>query len=465
MYKAFVKHISFPFYQWWHGSDYLKNLREFERSQWLTPEALKEIQLTRLGKMLEHAYTNVPYYREVFDKLKAKPQDFYSFEDFSQFPTLSKETLQQRLKDLTAKNIRREDLHRGVTSGSSGQPTFYLQDIPGNRLRKAAGRRLMKMAGYDIGLRIFYFWRFSEYTVLGEKIESSAEKSTAEPSLPVRLKRAAYERFAIENPTQQVDPTLLNEEQITKVYRELLEFRPHMLVSYVSALYRLAQYLDAEKLTGVKPTSIVVSSETLYQHQRELIEKVFGCPVYNRYGLQETGMVGIECPEREGLHFNQELLHVEYIPNQAGSKQLVISDLINHGMPLLRYETGDSAVPVEGVCACGRGLERIGKIEGRIIELLPTKLGGHINGQLFATFHWIKGIRQYQVIQRKIDDFVIRIATDKSFAESDLKPMLDTIGEKFGSDATIEIDYVESIPFTKGGKYKLVVSEVPTDRS
>jgi len=460
MYAGFVKHISFPFYQWWHGSNYLRNLSAFEQSQWSSFETLRETQLARLHKMLKHAYTNVPYYREVFDNLKAAPDDFRTFDDFARFPTLSKETLQQRLDDLTATNIPRENLHRGVTSGSSGQPTFYVQDIPGNRLRKAAGRRLMKMAGYDIGLRIFYFWRSSPYTVLGEKIESSAEKSIAALSLPARLKQAAYERFAIENPTKQIDPTLLNEEQIVKVYRELLQFRPRMIVSYVSALYRLAQYLDSEKLTGVRPTSIVVSSETLYQHQRELIEKAFRCPVYNRYGLQETGMVGIECPKREGLHYNQEILYGEYVPNEANSKQLVVTDLINNGMPLLRYETGDSAVPIEGRCACGRGLGRIGKIEGRIIELLPTKLGGHINGQLFATFHWIKGVRQYQVIQRKIDDFVLRIATDKSFTESDLTPILDTIRDKFGHDATVDIDFVESIPFTKGGKYKLVVSEV-----
>lgn len=460
MYSSFVKHISFPFYQRWHGSDYLKRLREFERSQWFSPDQLRDIQWQRLKKVLRQAYENVSYYKTVFSALQATPEDFRSFEDFEDFPTLTKETLQEHLDDLTASNIPRDQLHQGVTSGSSGQPTYYHQDIAGNKIRKAAGRRLMKMVGYDIGKRMFYFWRSSPYTILGDKKVSAEKESTSALSLAVRMKRAAYERFGIENPTLQFDPTQLNEEEMRKVYGELKEFMPHMIVSYVSALYRLAQFFDGENLSDVRPFSIVVSSETLYQHQRELIEKVFGCPVYNRYGLQETGMVGIECPERKGLHYNQEILYVEEADVTDENKQLVITDLVNFGMPLLKYETGDSASLEKSVCNCGRGLGRIGELQGRIIELLPTKLGGHINGQLFATFHWIEGIKQYQVIQHKIDKFKIRISPDKTFKESNLKPMLETIRDRFGQDTTIDIEYMDNIPFTKGCKYKLVVSEV-----
>jgi len=460
MYSSFVKHISFPFYQWWHGSDYLKILKEYEKSQWYSPEQLYDLQFQRLQKILIHAYENVPYYKELFADIKITPVDIQSFDDFKKIPTLTKETLQTRLEDLTAKNIPRDQLHQGVTSGSSGQPTYYHQDRNGNRIRKAAGRRLMKMVGYDIGQRVFYFWRESPYTILGGKKVSRSDESLAVPSMLIRAKRSLHNSFAVENQTLQFDPTQLNEEEMHKAYSRLKAFKPHLIVSYVSALYRLAQFFDAEKLTDIRPGSIVVSSETLYQHQRELMEKVFGCPVYNRYGLQETGMVAVECPERTGLHYNQEILYVENVPVTDDNNQLVITDLINVGMPLLRYETGDSASLDDSICECGRGLGRIGQLQGRIIELFPTKLGGHINGQLFATFHWIEGVRQYQVIQREIDKFVIRIVTDDTFKDANLKPMLDVIYEKFGNDAVIQIDNVDNIPFTKGCKYKLVVSEI-----
>ena len=153
---------------------------------------------------------------------------------------------------------------------------------------------------------------------------------------------------------------------------------------------------------------------------------------------------------------------MESVPDLAGSSQLVVTDLINHGMPLLRYETGDSGRVIEERCACGRGLSRIVDLSGRIIDLLPTRMGGYVNGQLFATFHWIEGVKQYQVIQEKLDAFKIRIVQTPAFVETNLTPMIEIIRKRFGGDTSIAVEYVESIPFTRGGKYKLVVSEVKT---
>ena len=244
------------------------------------------------------------------------------------------------------------------------------------------------------------------------------------------------------------------------MYNQLKEFKPSIIISYVSALYILAQYLETNCLKGIRPRSVIVSSEALYQHQRVAMERAFGCPVYNRYGLSETGVVAIECPVREGLHLNQEILHMESVSDSAGNTQLIVTDLINRGMPLLRYETGDTGQLIQERCLCGRGLSRIGSLSGRVIDMLPTRLGGYVNGQLFATFHWIEGVKQYQVVQEKINAFKLRIVPTSAFTENNLAPMIETIRERFGRDTSIALDYVENIPFTRGGKYKLVVSEV-----
>jgi phenylacetate-CoA ligase len=362
---------------------------------------------------------------------------------------------------LTATNISRAELVKGVTSGSSGQPTHYIQEKSSNRIRTAAGKRLTGIAGYDLGQKLFYLWRDSPFVIEGDQVKLATEVQKASSSVLGKLKQAIHSRFGVENQTLRVDPTLMTESEMANMYEQLRLFKPDVVISYVSTLYMFAQYLDANCLVGrIVPRSVIVSSETLYPHQRELLERVFGCSVYNRYGLSETGIVAIECPVREGLHLNQEILHVESMPDSAGNSQLVVTDLINHGMPLLRYETGDTGRVIEERCACGRGLSRIVDLSGRIIDLLPTRMGGYVNGQLFATFHWIEGVKQYQVIQEKIDAFKIRIIRTPSFAENNLAPMLQTIHERFGRETSIEVDYVESIPFTRGGKYKLVVSEV-----
>ena len=464
MYAGFVKHISFPFYEWWHGSDFLKIMRSFERSQWFAPEQLKAIQWNRLKKLLYHAYHNVPYYQDMFKLLGAVPDDIKSFEDFAQFPTLTKQILQKRLQDLIASNVPRTELIKGITSGSSGQPTSYFQDLSSNRIRAAAGKRLTRIADHDFGLKLFYVWRDSPFVIENNYIRPDTVQEIKPLSPLSKIKKALHARFAVANPTIRVDPTLLTEFEMAELYNRLKIFRPDSIISYVSTLYMFAQYLDSEHLTGVKPRSIIVSSETLYPHQRELIEKVFGCRVYNRYGLSETGIVAIECPERQGLHLNQEILFLEYLPTTASNLQLVVTDLINYGMPLLRYETGDTGKPLDDPCPCGRGLTRIGELQGRVIDLLPTQQGGYVNGQLLATFHWINGIKQYQVIQEKINAFRIRIVSTSSFDEKNLDPMLNTIREKFGDGTSITIEYTDTIPFTEGGKYKLVASDVKNDR-
>ena len=460
MYAAFVKHVSLPLYEWHHGTDLLKRMRDFEKSQWLSPDQLRAMQWDRLRKLLVHAYQYVQLYREKFKTIGAVPEDFHSLEDFARFPTLVKEEIQERLSDLIASNADPQNLRRGITSGSSGQPTIYIQERTSNRTRVAAGKRLNRITGWDFGLRLFYLWRDSPFNIEGGKICALEPQTQQSESVLRRLRKAIHDRFGVENPTIRVDPTLMSNTEMAQMFKHLERFKPDLIISYVSALYRFAQFLDAEGLSDVRPRSVIVSSESLYPHQRELMEKVFGCCVYNRYGLSETGIVAIECEQRDGLHINQEILHVEYVPTVSRNLQIVVTDLINYGMPILRYETGDTGRPVEGVCACGRGLERIGNLEGRVIDILPSKVCGHVNGQLFATFHWIKGVKQYQVIQEKIDAFRINIVRTEGFKEENLELMTTTIREKFGEDAHVQVDYLDHIPFTSGGKYKLVVSQV-----
>jgi phenylacetate-CoA ligase len=460
IYAPFVKHVSLPLYHWWHGSDLIRNIRTFERSQWLPQERLKAMQWERLSGLLEHAYQHVPYYQEKFREMGAEPRDFRSFDDFAKFPTMTKRTLQERLADLTASNIPRAELAKGITSGSSGQPTTYIQEKSSNRIRTAAGKRLTGIAGYELGQKLFYLWRDSPFVIEGDQVRLATGTHQAPSSGLAKLKQAIHARVGVDNQTLRVDPTLMTEPEMGTMYERLRAFQPDVVISYVSTLYMFAQYMEANGLGGVAPRSVIVSSETLYPHQRELLERVFGCPVYNRYGLSETGIVAIECPVREGLHLNQEILHMESVTDSAGNSQLIVTDLINRGMPLLRYETGDTGRVIEECCSCGRGLSRIVDLSGRIIDQLPTRMGGYVNGQLFATFHWIEGVKQYQVIQEKLDTFKIRIVRASSFAEKNLAPMLQTIHERFGPDTSIDVEYVEHIPFTRGGKYKLVVSEV-----
>src|SRR5262249_56212786 len=102
--------------------------------------------------------------------------------------------------------------------------------------------------------------------------------------------------------------------------------------------------------TGIRQRGIITTAMVLHGFQRRLIEEVFGCPVTNRYGCEEVSLIACECERHDGLHVNAEGVYVEVLvegrparPGEAGS--VVVTDLTNRAMPLLRSPVGHLAVP------------------------------------------------------------------------------------------------------------------------
>jgi len=87
-----------------YGKTFRQMYAFLQESQWWSREQLEEYQLEQLGRLLEHAYENVPYYRRVFDERGLKPKDIQDFKDLQQLPYLTKEIIQNNLSDLVAKN-------------------------------------------------------------------------------------------------------------------------------------------------------------------------------------------------------------------------------------------------------------------------------------------------------------------------------------------------------------------------
>lgn len=67
---------------------------------------------------------------------------------------------------------------------------------------------------------------------------------------------------------------------------KIFEFGPQAIEAYPSAIYVLAKYMDDNNIRH-KIKAVFTSSETLYPIQREVIERVFQCKIYDKYGLSE----------------------------------------------------------------------------------------------------------------------------------------------------------------------------------
>ena len=132
---------------------------------------------------------------------------------------------------------------------------------------------------------------------------------------------------------------------------------------------------------------ICAEAEPLLDTDELVIERVFG-PTFNTYGSRETMLVAAECAAHDGMHLTEENLIVELLENGADAApgtpgQVVITDLHNRAMPLIRYVNGDLATMASGSCACGRGLRRLARIEGRSCDTLRDSGGNPIPGIAF----------------------------------------------------------------------------------
>ncbi len=202
--------------------------------------------------------------------------------------------------------------------------------------------------------------------------------------------------------------------------------------------------------------ALVSSAEVLTPQARSLIESVFGKPIFNRYGNREFGALAAEDGEG-GLLVNPVdcMVEIDSVDPVRVPGAILVTYLHNFAMPFVRYNTGDLAVWVEG--EEGR---RIARIQGRQGDTIRTKGGRLIHGEYFTHLMYdAPGVKEFQFVQERIDFFRLRVVSEQRDAELEAV-WKQKIEEALGEPATIEVEYVESIPLLKSGKRKFTISMV-----
>jgi phenylacetate-CoA ligase len=217
---------------------------------------------------------------------------------------------------------------------------------------------------------------------------------------------------------------------------------------------------------------VLTGAEGLLAPDRAAIEQAFG-PAFDTYGCREVMLIGSECEAHDGLHTSMENLIVELIvrepdgtlrhaqPGEAG--EVVVTDLHNLACPMIRYVNGDVAVARDATpCRCGRGLARIGPIEGRVTETLIDGQGRAVGGLVFNILLASIGTvaKSFQVVQRRdrsVTFKVVLIAGDK-LAERETKILRDHAA-RYLPGVPFAIEVVDDIPLTAAGKRRVVVVE------
>jgi phenylacetate-CoA ligase len=191
---------------------------------------------------------------------------------------------------------------------------------------------------------------------------------------------------------------------------------------------------------------------------------VFQAPVFDRYGCREVMMIAAECDRHRGLHVTADNLYVEVVqggrvcePGERG--EILLTDLHNYGMPMIRYKVGDVGSWAEHTCACGRGLPLLNVVEGRTLDLIRTPSGRVISGEFFP--HLLKdfaSIRRYQIIQEREDTLRVRLAVDQALPEADHRLLQETITRTLGPEMRLDWEIGPDLALETGSKFRPVLS-------
>ena len=258
---------------------------------------------------------------------------------------------------------------------------------------------------------------------------------------------------------------LLNDEILLGYYEKLKRFRPKILQAYPTPLYYFACFLEKKNLKISIPY-INVAAEYLYGFQREKIEKVFGIKIFNWYGARELGHLATECKEHCGLHVNGFGVYLEVlrdgVPVYDQMGELVITDLWNLAMPMIRYRIGDVGILTKRKCVCGSELPLLLEVSGRITDTFKKRDGTLIPG-VALTNRVIKehgGIQKLQIIQKDFEIFELKIVKGEEFRQEDLDMLKERICRFLQSELVFQVTWVDDILPEKTGKIRFCKSEI-----
>lgn len=444
-YTKLVANIIFPIHEKLKEHTSVSVKESLEKSQWFDKDKLLELQFNRLKELLLFAGESSPYYQNIFSKIGFDPESIRSISDLAKLPVLTKQIIKDNSEEI--KPINGNRLVRSNTGGSSGEPLTFFLGMERISHDIGAKWRATKWWGVDIGDVEIVIW--------GSPIELLAQDK-------IRQLRDGIFRSHLFPAFEMSEVRLIEFIELVK------KKRPAMLFGYPSALAYIASYARQQNINlakyGVKVA--FVTSERLYDWQRELIQEVFGCPVANGYGGRDAGFIAHECPNKS-MHITAEDIVVEILDenNQPVGMgecgEIVITHLASKDYPFIRYKTGDVGALDTRQCECGRSLPVLKSIEGRDTDFIVKPDGTVMHGlALIYILREVNGIKQFKITQESINHFYIEIIPDSDFLDDSRLVILNGFRNRLGNDITVNIELVEEIGAERSGKFRYVVSKV-----
>ncbi|SDD57465.1 phenylacetate--CoA ligase family protein [Auraticoccus monumenti] len=426
---------------------------ELLANQRLPRQQLDELTAERSAAIATFAARETGFYRDLYAEHGLSPRDLADLRDpavWARLPVVNRTVVKQNTGRMTTSEASPRTTRPALTGGSTGEPLKVLHDA--------------RVPTLPLAWRMYGWWGVEPWDNLARFARWGFGRADA-------VKRAAAWW-----PSRQVyaDASKIEADTLRALHDQMVATRPALLEGYVGALVEFADHVDAHGLQVPWLRAVATTAAPLTEEVRTRLEQVFRVPVYDEYRGSELGWMAGECSQQQGLHVFSDMRRIEVLdaddqpvpPGVVGD--IVVTDLTNRVQPLIRYRLGDRGALTADLCPCGVTLPVMAKPEGRTTDVLRLPSGAALNHRLMAMFsQHSSSVKLFQIHQQADYSIVVRVVADETVpdARTHIEEAVQTLRQRVAGEAPVRLEYVGSLPYTRG-KIKYVISDVaPADAS
>ena len=429
-----------------HPFRQLRTAVALDRAERLGVKGLRSLQLTSLQALLEYASVYCPYYVDTLRPHLDRMGSIRSLEQLEELPVVTRDDVRQNSTEMCDYR-RRSELRRGSTGGTTGTPMPFYTD---GRFRMASRAHVARL-----------------YRTMGRRAFTRTVLMAGSPIDVQRWTDLRREVVDWLRRTTVIPAFSLSTEMLPSIVSLIRRRKPEFLMCYTSALTVLARYCESSG-DALRLPAVVPLAELVTETHRQKFLNVFGAETYEIYGAREATGMAVECFAHAGLHIQEDAYILEFAragsPAPAGEPgEVLVTDLRNLAMPLIRYQIGDVGRKRTDPCPCGRAFALMDVTHGRVLDVIVGPGGTLLPGEYFP--HLFKevdrDVEAFQVWQPTIDTLDISMKVRRG-ARDDLEHYLGShIAGKLGPNVQIRFRRVEELTGESSGKWRPTRSDVP----
>jgi len=365
---------------------------------------LKGMQYKLLKTLVYKLYSFSEFYHGRMKEANVHPDDINCLEDVVKLPFMYKSDLRDNYPDKLLVTPRDDVVRFHASSGTTGKATVvgYTQhdlDMWSNSIARG-----LTSCGIGRGDTMQVSYGYGLFTG-GLGLHYGAERVGA-AVLPA----------SVGNTERQIE--LMTDMKVTAIA---------CTPSYLLHMGEVAEKMGIDFQRDTKLRKAVLGAEPWSDKMRKRIEDDLGIEAYDIYGTSElSGPLFTECEVQKGVHVWSDMALVEILDHDTGEPvgpgergELVVTMLQKEALPIIRYKVGDIATLEEGVCECGRTHPRIGRIQGRVDDMLIIRGINVFPSQVEHTLMSIPEVGSHFMIEvdRKgeLDDMLVKVEMKREY--------------------------------------------------